>query len=125
MLKRVTVCNIEIGFWEEVQFRRQSVACAQNCSLDRYGDLQLPVERPCLWSGIAVDLGSDVPRYNSTYFRFTWISSVPVGKFGLTIGIYHTAYFLIHSSSSYTSHAMILSLNKPKYFPLKFQRSAC
>jgi hypothetical protein len=89
-----------------------------------YGDLQLSVDRPCLWSGIALDLGSDAPGYNSTCFRFTWFSSVPEGKFELTIGFYHSASFHIHSSSSYTIHAMTVSKNKPKYFPLKFQRTA-
>ena len=67
-----------------------------------------------------MELISDVPGYNSTFFRFTWFSSVPEGKFGLTVGFYHAVSFLILSSSLYTIHAMIVSLNKPKYFPLNF-----
>jgi hypothetical protein len=126
MLKRVTDSYTEVKFWREVQFRRQRVLPVhENCSLDRYGDLQLPVDRPCLWSGKALQLGSDIPCYNSTYFRFTWLSSFPERKFGLTTGFYYAASFLILSSSPYTSHAMIVSLNKAKYFPFKFQQAAC
>ena len=52
--------TLKLGFLDEVQFRRQRVLPVhKNCSLDRYGDLQLPVDRPCLWSGIALDLSSD------------------------------------------------------------------
>ena len=126
MLKRVTDSYIEVKFWGEVLFCRQRVLPVhENCSLDRFGDLQFPFDRSCLWSGKALDLGSDVPCYISTCFRFTWLSSVPEGKFVLTTGFYHAASFHILSSSLYTSQAMILSLHKPKYFPLKFQRAAC
>ena len=62
MLKRVTDSYIEIGFWGEVHFRRQSLLPVhKNCSLDKRGDLQFPVKRPCLWNAKALDLGSDVP----------------------------------------------------------------
>jgi hypothetical protein len=109
-----------------VQFLRQRLLLVhKNCSLDKYGDLQLSVDRPFLWNGIALDLGLDAPGYISTCFRFTWLFSVPEGKVGLKTGFYHAAHFNILSSSSSTSHAMIVSLNKPKYFPLKFQRAAC
>jgi len=127
MSRRVTVSYTEVKFLGEVQFRsKECCLCTKPVlSTDMAGDLQLPVDRPCLWRGKALDLGSDVNGYNSIYFRFTWISSVPERKFGLTNVFYHAASFLILSSSSYTSHAMIVSLNKPKYFLLKFQRAVC
>jgi hypothetical protein len=62
MLKSVTDCYTEIGFLGEVQFRRQSMLPVHsNTSLDIYDDLQPPVDRPCLWSCIDLNLVSDVP----------------------------------------------------------------
>jgi hypothetical protein len=63
MLKRVTDSDTENGVLGRSSiFRKQRVLPVhKNCSLDICGDLQLPVERPCLWNGITLDLGSDIP----------------------------------------------------------------
>jgi hypothetical protein len=107
--KRVTDSYIESGvFWEKFNFAGKECCLCTKTLLSTfvYGDLQLSVDRPCLWSGTDLDLVSDAPGYNSTCFRFTWFSSVPKGKFGLTAGFYHPASFHILSSSSFTIHAM-------------------
>lgn len=65
MLKRVTDSYSEVGFLGEVQFRRQKVLPVhKSCSLDRYGDLQLRVDRASLWSGKALD------RFRCTWLKF-------------------------------------------------------
>jgi hypothetical protein len=63
MLKRVTDFYIGNGvFGRSSIFRKQRVLPVhKNCSLDICGDLQLPADRPCLWNGIALDLGLDIP----------------------------------------------------------------
>ena len=71
-----------------------------------YDDPQLPVDGGCLWSGNALDQGSDVPRWNSAYLRFTWFFSVPQENFGYYFDFTTAASFHIRSSSLYTNYTV-------------------